>query len=128
MFSPGKKNWIKKFFALQKQGEINLEVLIFSEESNTEERIRELCDYTGVLYGIPNQQLYTSAYVGASTRNENFRYCCSSPYYTLIIYIKKNIFLRRSLFIDWLNFTSFLFRRKNQNGSSYLEKQSQRNN
>ena len=73
MFSPGKKNWIKKFFALQKQGEINLEVLIFSEESNTEERIRELCDYTGVLYGIPNQQLYTSAYVGASTRNEKLQ-------------------------------------------------------
>jgi hypothetical protein len=73
MFSPGKKNWIKKFFSLVKQEEINLTASFHQTEENHEELLRELCEHTGILYGVPNKQLYTETYVGSATRNEKLQ-------------------------------------------------------
>ena len=70
MFSPGKKNWIKKFFSLVDSNEIALQVNLSDEPTSIENQIREVCEHTGILYGVPNQNLYTQAYVGAATRNE----------------------------------------------------------
>ena len=73
MFYPGKKNWIKKFFSLVDRNEIDLQVNLSSETDDVEEIIREVCEHTGILYGVPNQNLYTTAYVGAATRNEKLQ-------------------------------------------------------
>lgn len=73
MFSPGKKNWIKKFFSLVQQEEINLTASFHQTENNHEELLRELCEHTGILYGVPNKQLYTETYVGSATRNEKLQ-------------------------------------------------------
>ena len=73
MFSPGKKNWIKKFFSLVQQEEINLTANFHQTEDNHEELLRELCEHTGILYGVPNKQLYTETYVGSATRNEKLQ-------------------------------------------------------
>lgn len=73
MFSPGKKNWIKKFFSLVDRNEIDLQVNLSSETDDIEEQIREVCEHTGILYGVPNQNLYTTAYVSAATRNEKLQ-------------------------------------------------------
>ena len=73
MFSPGKKNWIKKFFSLVDRNEIDLQVNLSSEIDDVEEQIREICEHTGILYGVPNQNLYTTAYIGGATRNEKLQ-------------------------------------------------------
>lgn len=73
MFYPGKKNWIKKFFSLVDRNEIDLQVNLSSETDDVEEQIREVCEHTGILYGVPNQNLYTTAYVSAATRNEKLQ-------------------------------------------------------
>ena len=70
MFSPGKKNWIKKFFSLVDQNEIDLQVNLSSETDDVEEQIREVCEHTGILYGVPNQNLFTQNLVNSATRNE----------------------------------------------------------
>ncbi|MCF8269320.1 MAG: LETM1 domain-containing protein [Crocinitomicaceae bacterium] len=70
MFSPGKKNWIKKFFSLVDRNEIHLQVNLSSETDNVEEQIREVCEHTGILYGVPNQNLYAQNLVDSATRNE----------------------------------------------------------
>jgi hypothetical protein len=73
MFSPGKKNWIKKFFSLVQQEEINLTANFHQTEDNHEELLHELSEHTGILYGVPNKQLYTETYVGSATRNEKLQ-------------------------------------------------------
>lgn len=73
MFSPGKKNWILKFFSLIQQGEIPVEISLHSHEHIVEEQIREVCEHTGIIYGVPNQNLYVNDFVASATRNEKLQ-------------------------------------------------------
>lgn len=100
MFSPGKKNWLKKFFSLVKHGEINLTVALHQEEHDKDELIREVCEHTGILYGVPNQQLYTDHYVVSATRNERLQ----------VLLFESLLFIDRLHQKDEFSATSFLDR------------------
>ena len=73
MFSPGKKNWIKKFFSLVEKGELSFEEVKLPQSEPFEEHFREIAEHTGILYGVPNQLIFTQDYVGSATRNEKLQ-------------------------------------------------------
>jgi hypothetical protein len=71
MFSAGKKNWIKKFFALVKEDKITL--LGIETPESTETTLRLVCEHSGLLYGVPNKNIYTNHLVEHSTRTERLQ-------------------------------------------------------
>jgi len=71
MFSAGKKNWIKKFFALIKEDKITL--LGIETQESKENTLRLVCEHCGLLYGVPNKNLYTNHLVEHSTRTEKLQ-------------------------------------------------------
>ena len=71
MFSAGKKNWIKKFFALVKEDKITL--LGIETPESTETTLRLVCEHSGLLYGVPNKNIYTRHLVEHSTRTERLQ-------------------------------------------------------
>jgi len=71
MFSAGKKNWIKKFFALIEEDSITLPP--HSVNSSKEGIIRLVCEQSGLLYGVPNNNIFTSHLVEHSTRTEKLQ-------------------------------------------------------
>ncbi|NBP30476.1 MAG: hypothetical protein EBV23_13060, partial [Flavobacteriia bacterium] len=71
MFSAGKKNWIKKFFALLKEDKITL--LGIETPDSSETTLRLVCEHSGLLYGVPNKNIYTSHLVEHSTRTEKLQ-------------------------------------------------------
>ena len=73
MFSPGMKNWIKKFFSLVEKGELSFEEVKLPKSETFEEHFREIAEHTGILYGVPNQLIFTQDYVGSATRNEKLQ-------------------------------------------------------
>jgi protein-disulfide isomerase-like protein with CxxC motif len=71
MFSAGKKNWVKKFFALVKEGKIT--VLIIETQESKENTLRLVCEHSGLLYGVTNKNIYSSHLVEHSTRTEKLQ-------------------------------------------------------
>ncbi|MFM7387210.1 MAG: LETM1 domain-containing protein [Bacteroidota bacterium] len=71
MFSAGKKNWIKKFFALVKEDKITL--LGLETQESKENTLRLVCEHCGLLYGVPNKNIYTNHLVEHSTRTEKLQ-------------------------------------------------------
>jgi hypothetical protein len=71
MFSAGKKNWIKKFFALVKEDKITL--LGLETQESKENTLRLVCEHSGLLYGVPNKNIYTNHLVEHSTRTEKLQ-------------------------------------------------------
>ena len=76
MLSPGKKNWIKKFFALAELNQINLkdtEHLVGEKETEAAVQIQELCENTGLIYGSPNKLIYCNHLVSKATKDERLQ-------------------------------------------------------
>ncbi|MFM7387348.1 MAG: hypothetical protein ACKO5L_04240, partial [Bacteroidota bacterium] len=71
MFSAGKKNWVKKFFALVKEDKITL--LGLETQETKENTLRLVCEHSGLLYGVPNRNIYTNHLVEHSTRTEKLQ-------------------------------------------------------
>jgi hypothetical protein len=71
MFSAGKKNWVKKFFALVEAQQISLDAEV--DRENAANTVRLVCERSGLLYGVPNQNIYAQHLVEHSTRTERLQ-------------------------------------------------------
>ncbi|NBX39541.1 MAG: hypothetical protein EBR54_09075, partial [Flavobacteriia bacterium] len=71
MFSAGKKHWVKKFFALVEEQQISLDGEV--DRENAANTVRLVCERSGLLYGVPNQNIYAQHLVEHSTRTERLQ-------------------------------------------------------
>lgn len=62
MLSPGSKGWVKKFFALQEEGQIVLSVKDRVQLGTPEQMIRNIGAFTGLTYGHCNRTLYSKSF------------------------------------------------------------------
>jgi len=76
MFSPGSKNWIKKFFALADLNRIDIndtQHLVGETDNDPAVQIQELSENTGLIYGSPNKLIFCNHLVSKATKDERLQ-------------------------------------------------------